>query len=100
MRSVSSQLYEEKAQDFQKECINYCEISDILVSVHDVIIKSVIINFWMFFLTGVFRDNRVIIVITKFDLVNQSFDEDEVTEGKVKEETCQFGIHIWAQFLL
>ena len=90
MRSVSSQLYEEKAQDFQKECINYCEISDILVSVHDVIIESVIIYFWMFFLTGVFRDNRVIIVITKFDLVNQSFDEDEVTEGKVKEQTCQF----------
>ena len=46
----------------------------------------------MFFLTGVFRDNRVIIVITKFDLVNQSSDsdEDEVTEEKVKEETCQF----------
>lgn len=46
----------------------------------------------MFFLTGVFCDNRVIIVITKFDLVNQSSDpdEDEVTEEKVKEETCQF----------
>ena len=46
----------------------------------------------MFFLTGVFRDNRVIIVITKFDLVNQSSDsdDDEVTAGKVKEETCKF----------
>ena len=45
-----------------------------------------------FFLTGVFHDNRVIIVITKFDEVNRSSDpdEDEVTEGKVKEEACQF----------
>ena len=45
-----------------------------------------------FFLTGVFHDNRVIIVVTKFDEVNRSSDpdEDEVTEEKVKEEACQF----------
>ena len=47
----------------------------------------------MLFLTGVFHDNRVIIVITKFDEVNRSSDpdeDDEVTEEKLKEETCQF----------
>ena len=49
--------------------------------------------------TGVFDDNRLIIVITKFDLVRVSQSEDiteeitedpaeEITEDKVKEATC------------
>ena len=49
--------------------------------------------------TGVFDDNRLIIVITKFDLVRVSQSEDiteetedpaeEITEDKVKEATCR-----------
>ena len=49
--------------------------------------------------TGVFDDNRLIIVITKFDLVRVSQSRciteqttpdpaEEITEDKVKEETC------------
>lgn len=39
--------------------------------------------------TGVFQDNRLIVVITKFDEQLADTDE-EITEGEVKEETCQF----------
>ena len=48
--------------------------------------------------TGVFEDNRLIIVITKFDLVHVSQSEDyneeeiteEITEEKVKAATCLY----------
>ena len=49
--------------------------------------------------TGVFEDNRLIIVVTKFDQVRESESEDyteedstgeEITEERVKAATCEF----------
>ena len=44
--------------------------------------------------TGAFKGNRLIIVVTKFDLVSQSAKDsdtcEEMTEEKVKKQVCQF----------
>ena len=43
----------------------------------------------LFLFTDVFQGNRLIVVITKFDEQLADTDE-EITEGEVKDETCQF----------
>ena len=59
-------------------------------------------KYYIIHCTGVFEDNRLIIVITKFDLVHVSQSEDyneeettekiteEITEEKVKAATCLY----------
>ena len=48
----------------------------------------------LFLFTGVFQGNRLIVVITKFDLQSDSanlfYTEEEITEEHVKKQTCQF----------
>ena len=43
---------------------------------------------------GAFKGNRLIVVVTKFDLVSQSAKDsdtcEEMTEEKVKKQVCQF----------
>ena len=40
--------------------------------------------------TGVFQGSRLIIVVTKFDCINEHSDtDDEITDEHVKEQTCQ-----------
>jgi len=50
--------------------------------------------FCLFLFTGVFQDNLVIVAIPKFDQQSMSAvfsdTKEEITEGEMKEETCQF----------